>query len=311
LVCSWLIAVAAMGQCRWEPANASATFSTAVWTGSRFVGLGWDTDGYFVAVSPTGIDWTVTTRYTGGGLLAWNGHELMGIIAPNLWTSPDAVTWTEVTTDWDYLQPVFLTWAGERFFAFVPPLWWGGGALMSSADGADWSQVTAPVELAEVGGVVFTGSQYVAVGGEGPWVYTSPDAISWTSQPLPAAVGDTPYLRAVTWNGRLLVAVGDNGLIVTSPDGTTWTLQESGVSVGLDSVAVTSDGFVCSGDNGTLLMSHDGVTWQPEAAPTQNVIFQLIAAGSNTLAIDDTNHVFVRSCEERTTIRRHLSRPPE
>jgi len=310
LVCSWLIAVAATGQCRWEATSASLHFSEAVWTGSRFVGLGQDAGGAFVAASVKGTDWTVTARYSEppSGLLAWNGHELLGIIAPRAWTSPDAVTWTELTTDLGYLQPTFLTWARDKFFAYRPPLWWGAGNFLISADGAQWSLVNAP--LAEERAVTHTGSQYVAVGGPQPCVGTSPDAITWTAQPLPATVGAYPYLNDVTWDGRLLVAAGNDGLIVTSPDGTAWTSQDSGVSASLHAVAVTPDGFVCGGENGTLLTSRDGVNWRQEAAPTQVLIVHLIAGGSSTLAIDANARLFARSCEARRMIRRHLTRLP-
>ena len=311
VVCSWLVAFVATGQCRWEAASASLHFSDALWTGSRFVGLGSDANCPFVALSATGIDWTVTTRYSAmqRGLLAWDGHELLGILAPKAWASPDAVIWTEFTTNLGVVQPTFLTWAGDRFFAYRPPVFWGAGSFLMSADGAQWSMVHAL--LAEVRAVTHTGSQYVAVGGPGPYVGTSPDGISWTAQELPASVGAYPYLNDVKWNGRLLVAAGKDGLIATSDNGTTWNSQDSGVSVSLYSVAVTPDGFVCGGENGTLLTSQYGVTWRPEPTPTKAVIVHLVAGGYRTLAIDGNSRLFVRSCEPLRRIRRHLSRLPE
>ena len=108
VVCSWLVAFVATGQCRCRRRQAlSLHFSGALWTGSRFVGLGSDANGPFVALSATGIDWTVTTRYHAmqRGLLAWDGRELLGILAPKAWASPDAVIWTEFTTNLGVVQP--------------------------------------------------------------------------------------------------------------------------------------------------------------------------------------------------------------
>jgi hypothetical protein len=310
VVCFWLVAFVATGQCRWEAASASLHFSNALWTGSRFVALGSDAGGFFVAVSATGLDWTVTARYgeAAPGLLAWDGHELLGISAPKAWTSPDAVIWTDVTTDLGVVQPTFLTWAGDRFFAYRPPVFWGSGSFLMSADGAQWSMVDRP--LPEVRAVTHTGSQYIAVGGPGPYVGTSPDGISWTAQSLPSSVGTYSYLNDVKWNGRLLVAAGKDGLIATSNDGTTWDTQASGVSGWLYSVAVTPNGFLCGGDGGTLLTSQDGVTWSPEPTPTEVVIVHLVAGGYRTLAIDGNSRLFVRSCEPLRRIRRHLSSRP-
>jgi len=70
-------------------------------------------------------------------------------------------------------------------------------------------------------------------------------------------------INDVTWNGRLFVAVADQGLIRTSPDGITWTMQASGTSENLNAIAAdpVSGKIIVAANNGTLLTSTDGITW--------------------------------------------------
>ena len=285
--------------------------TTAVWTGSHFVTLGWDTSGQLVATSETGLDWTVALRFSlpSNPMLAWDGRELFAMMPPQVWRGLDAVTWIEVPTDFGNLNPRFLTFAGDRFFAFCPPFLWGAGQLKASPDGKHWSIVEQP-RLGDVFQVISTGSLYVAVGGPNPWVDTSRDTVSWSAQLLPPAGGAYPYLHDVAWDGRSLVAVGMSGLIVTSSDGLVWSVQSSGVSTSLYAVATTTDGFVCGGEGGTLLASADAMLWRSEGVPTQSTIVRLVAAGHRTLAVTSDGSVLVRTCEQLHRPRRHLVHLP-
>ena len=57
--------------------------------------------------------------------------------------------------------------------------------------------------------MVWTGSQFVAVGGYGK-IFTSPYGITWTpSRPATAS------LKWVAWSGCRLVVVGNNSTILT------------------------------------------------------------------------------------------------
>ena len=299
----WLSAAVAAAQCQWQPAatNGTIAFFSVVRAGSSFVGVGWDGTENVVATSPDGVAWTVTAHDVPPGMLAWNGSELLGLFSPNGWTSTDASSWTQITTDLGPQQPSLLTSAGGRFFAYVPPLWWGAGSFRTSSGGSDWSYLDSQ----EVNGIVFTGSRYVAVGDS--WTGTSPDGLSWSWAPLPATTEGFNGLKDVAWNGRMLVAVGQNGAVETSRDGTTWTSRTSGVSAELNAVAATQDAFICGGAEGTVLTSPDGATWRLEATPLTNWVYHLVAAGSKTLAVDSYGNTFVRSCQEAPRVRRHLA----
>lgn len=73
---------------------------------------------------------------------------------------------------------------------------------------------------ANLSGVVWSGSQFVAVGYAGT-IVTSPDGHTWTTQ----TSGTSNDLSGVAWSGSRseFVAVGKAGTILTSPDGSTWT----------------------------------------------------------------------------------------
>lgn len=311
LACYWLAPLTASAQCRWEAPNVSLHLGTAAWTGSQFVAVGWDGSDHLVATSATGTDWSVILRFSlpSVPMLAWDGREFLAMLPPQAWRGLDAATWIEVPTDFGYVNPRFLAFAKDRFFAFSPPAFFGAGTLKVSEDGQHWSIVDQP-RLGEVTDVIYAGGLFVAVGGPNPWVDTSLDAVSWSAQPLPPAVGPYPYLDEVAWNGRSLVAVGMSGLIVTSPDGLAWSAQSSGVQASLYAVASTTDGFVCAGERGTVLASPDGTLWRTEDVPTQAMIVRLITAGERTLALTADGGVLVRTCEALHRPGRHLVHPP-
>ncbi|HYS58534.1 MAG TPA: hypothetical protein VEM34_10385 [Burkholderiales bacterium] len=108
-------------------------------------------------------------------------------------------------------------------------------------------------------GVIWSGTQFVAVGGNsgGGSILTSPDGITWTSR----TAGTSSGLQGVTWSGTQFVAVGANGIILTSPDAITWTSRVSGTINLLYGVAWSGAEFVAVGFYGTILTSPDGITW--------------------------------------------------
>ena len=142
-----------------------------------------------------------------------------------------------------------------------------------------------PVDLsvAALKAIVWTGTQFVAVGG-GPngagLILVSTDGFNWSVRS-----SGTPALNAITWTGAELVAVGASGTIITSPDGYRWTAQASNATENLRGVAASDALFVAVGDTGVLLSSPDGVTWSRRVSKTvQNL---------NAVAWNGVRFVFV------------------
>ncbi len=193
-----------------------------------------------------------------------------------------------------------VAWAGTRWVA-VGGNAYGACLVMTSTDGDDWDDcilgsmpglyavASVPGMTAALGedeatawstdlaswtaeaegslafqDVVWTGSQFVAVGQQG-LVKTSPDGRAWTTR----TSGTTEDLTAVAWNGSTLVAVGfDNAasgpLLMVSANGRDWakaTPPAGSPSVMLTAVAWTGSRFVASGGYGYMFTSADGTTW--------------------------------------------------
>jgi len=119
--------------------------------------------------------------------------------------------------------------------------------------------------------VVWTGSQWVAVGNSGR-VKTSPDGETWTLH----TNGLTQHLnlRSVAWNGSNLVAVGvetSTGfpMVATSSDGSSWTVSVfSGLpGVFLNAVEWTGTSFVAMGNDGYVFTSPNGTGWTRHQTP--------------------------------------------
>jgi hypothetical protein len=121
---------------------------------------------------------------------------------------------------------------------------------------------------------------YVAAGGSG-YLYSSPDAITWTSRT--SGFGAQP-INKVIYANSLWVAVGNNGLISTSSNGTTWTARTANFSTNnINDVHYAAGYFVAvgqgggSGNTGGVTYSTDGLTWSrksmtPAIGSTYNFI---------------------------------------
>jgi hypothetical protein len=129
------------------------------------------------------------------------------------------------------------------------------GTILTSSDGATW--ITRSSGTTDpLEGVVWTGTEYAVVGGSGTFL-TSPDGVAWTMQSL--HVNNLFY--GIAWSGSIFVAVGFTGNILTSPDGINWTQRVSGTQDVLQAVTWADSQFVAVGRAGAILTSPDGVTW--------------------------------------------------
>ena len=211
------------------------------WSGSQFVAVGF-----------------ISTAFAGGSFTPPVGQIL---------TSPDGISWTSQSSGASLLGAVASSGSG---LVAVGQTATGGGRgsppIFTSPDGITWTSRSSGVADGLLGGVAWSGTQFVAVGGN-PFVspshstiLTSPDGVTWTQR----ASGTTNPVASVTWTGTQFVAVGSAGLILTSPDGLTWTQQTSNTSADLS--GVTSGALIVAvGQAGpfsdVIVTSPDGVTW--------------------------------------------------
>lgn len=226
--------------------SSGQSLCDVVWTGSRFVGLGFDW-AFGVALSAT---------------------------------SPDGLVW-QVTRSSIALLPRRLAAGAGRFVGVASTLGGSGSFALASDNGADWIAHPLPVPTlvsAQPVDVTFGGGLFAAVGrGSGVnfvdnagFIATSVDGKSWTDRTL---AGTIYRLQAVAFANGRFVAVGDamfDGLpfsrapaAYSSSDGQTWVRDFSGIEtsrreMSLRAIAGHPDGFLAAGD-GDLTLRWNGV----------------------------------------------------
>lgn len=203
----------------------------------------------------------------------------------SVFTSPDAITWTQRTTsnnvDWSSSINGICWSPSVGLFVAVG---FGGGCVQTSSNGTTWTERTASVTSHSWKSVIWveTLGLFVAVGGPAVLadgtdrVMTSPDGINWTTRTTPNESSDW---FDVTWSEELelLVAVSnddntsDPKRIMYSSDAITWTSIEGPISV--DGVFVEFNSvdwspelglFIAVGNSTTVKMakSEDGIDWE-------------------------------------------------
>ncbi len=104
------------------------------------------------------------------------------------------------------------------------------GTLYYSTDGLNWTRTTVTDTTINLNAVVFTGTNWVAVGGNGSSsckIFYSRDGINWTQSAVTAVCAASSGFLDVATDGTRILAVGDAGgtpLVRISIDGgVTWT----------------------------------------------------------------------------------------
>jgi hypothetical protein len=138
-----------------------------------------------------------------------------------LLSSTEGEQWTHQSGPNEFL--VDLAWNGTSLIAVGGLARQGAVFTFTAPDTTTWTESGGDLKK-PLRSVIWTGAQFVAVGGEGG-VAISPDGVTWSEQ----RSGGFQDLLSAAWNGSVLVAVGD-GVMLTSVDGVRW--QEPGVKEG-------------------------------------------------------------------------------
>ena len=247
------------------------------------------------------------------------GNGLWVITAANstiVWTSPDAITWTQrginITTNANprlsYANRLWtihnsgtvyatstdtITWTTRTMPA--SGLWQkvvhGNGTYFNyikntttgatSADGINWTTTTLPFTASMVD-VEFACGLFVALIPNTNTAYTSPDGLNWTARTLPAT-GDW---RGPKFGAGLFVGVGrSSNQCVTSSDGITWTLRTLPSNSTWADVEFGDDLFIAITDTLTEGMSlsaysKDGINWTQQTMTNLGIQWNRIGYGN-------------------------------
>lgn len=214
--------------------------------------------------------------------VAESGDIVAGTIVDNLDGTGTTIAWQRpVQPTTEVLGGV--AWNGSIFLAVG-----GGGTVLSSTDGVNWSSpIIGVAPDADLNAVTrWIDNRFVAVGASGR-IFVSDDAAggSWTES-NPTRVGET--LQGVAWNGAVppadvgedplvdgLVAVGNSGTILTSEDGFTWSNRTSASKTtnALQDINWSRNQYVATGTSGTVVTSPDGRTWSLVSSGTDTSFF--------------------------------------
>ena len=178
------------------------------------------------------------------------------------------------------------------------------GHVMTTIDGGktwDWHMATTGY----IYDVAYTGTQYVAVGGNTAATahsYTSTDLINWTTS---AAAGPTTPFKSVTYNGSSMYVASVNngntaGGLYSSPDGLTWTSRQSTRPIpivkwlGSQFIAVS---YFSTVTTGYILTSTDGINWAQVYALSGAIMVDVAYSGTTYVAVagGTVNKIFTSS----------------
>jgi hypothetical protein len=246
----------------------------------------------------TAMNWTPQTLPVPSGSaimlkrVRWSG-SLFVAVGDSIFTSPDAVTWTERPVG---LSSILMdaTWTGSQFIAVGD-----GGALLTSVDGSTWTPRSVPAGIVSpvLYGVAASTNRMVVVGKQSlvnsptpdtGLILTSTDGVTWTEVPAISSI-----LNAVAWSGSEFVAVGDavnqpiaKAVALTSPDGIAWTSHDMGTATLLVPADIAWNGsrFVVVGSGGGAATSTDGGVWQESGVGAVGTSYAIGWSGQGFLA---------------------------
>lgn len=240
--------------------------------------------GYLLSSSNNGSTWTSRRNQTSTQIITWSIAYGAGLYVAvgsgsSVRSSPDLVTWTARTNAPQSTSNAIIYANGQ--FVYVT-----SDYAVRSTNGTSWSSVLVAGSTLNMGlhGIAYGNSLYVVVGLSG-YVWTSPDAITWTQR----TVSGTPNFRGICWTGSLFVAVGQAGVIYTSPDGITWTSRTSGVTTQLWEVAYIGSTIVAVGASSRILTSTDGITWTARTSADTTKDYYGVSGNSSAAIVCGTN----------------------
>lgn len=242
-----------------------------------------------LASSADGLNWISRDSGTGnnfGGVTFGGGKyvAVQGVIAAY---SSDGATWADVSAGTGSTAALnAVTYDGSQFVAVGT-----SGRVATTPDGINWTNRTSGQTTALRGVAAGTGA-LVAVGDTALIIRSTDAGVTWTPATVPAPLGTTTTLRAVTYAGGQFVAVGFDQVgqiistvILTSPDGTTWTRSNVPYTQSGRSIVYANGRYSVGGGSLSILNSTDGITWTAETSNNAQLILGLANSTAGYVAV--------------------------
>jgi hypothetical protein len=230
--------------------------------------------------STDGVHWDkVLTDTYGITGIAWGNGGWICFSVSHAWTSVDGRQW--VSHDLPEVDPPFdAVWTGTEWAAVGPC-----SVGFRSADGFTWEKWMPWYSCTDYYAVQWTGSRIVA---RGSWLETSVDQKNWIHAELDSFPHDK--IMDMAFDGKTLVAVGQQGALETSTDGLHWTSRRYGSANSIYVAAAGPAGIAAIGP-GKTYFSADGIAWS-EYPYLPDYVRTLIWAGDRYVAAGDHGYVY-------------------
>lgn len=209
----------------WILRNDSRGIQDVVWTGSRYVAVGWKG---LLVTSEDGKTWNAKSAWTQDHLtrLAWNGTRMVAISSQAIHTSEDGLNWNTRTLPAENLYD--LVWTGKEFVTVG-----AHGHVYYSVDALQWDSVSCGID-ADLDGITWNDSMLVVTDFEQGSIATTKDHKTWNL--LPSRMERWVDIR---WTGSEFVAIGTNDRLMFSRDLAGWSTSGMSAPTRLPSLVWT------------------------------------------------------------------------
>jgi hypothetical protein len=187
------------------PLGITTRLFSMIWMGTQFVALG---DTNTVVTSPDGSTWTIQPPSSGYTFHhgTWTGSLAIATAVEGIVVSQNGVDWQKVFGS--SVSKMYDVASNGNISVAV------GGVLdtvYSSTDGMTWATRTLPASISSLGGIKWTGTEFLGVG-SGDFLIRSPDGITWSAR----HIGTGLVLSDIAAHGDTMVAVSTDGSIIVN-----------------------------------------------------------------------------------------------
>lgn len=250
--------------------NTTSAFESLAYGNGVWI-AGGQTGSQFKSSTDT-ITWTTISIGSGSMLdIIYENNLWVAGISNTIFTSTDAVTWTQRTSNLSGV--IYKIKYGNGLWIVSAQ----SGQLRTSTDTITWVTRNSNFGTSDILSLAYGNGLWVA-GGGGTSIRSSTDGITWitvTSNFTTGAVG------AIAYGNGLWVAGNDsNNTLRTSTDGSTWVTRTSNMSSGIIA-AIWNNIWIIAGSGGSLRTSTDGITWVTKSSNFGSSYISEIAYGND------------------------------
>lgn len=266
------------------PMNNKERLTNIHWCNNQFISLYEDK----VFISKDGVNWTEKRlkkklKYPYGKMAYGNGKYVLVntyltrgkiVFHQTISYSTDLVNWkTQEFTYYGYYNDIVFN--GKCFVIVGNGISTGkDGVIVTSTNGVKWNTVKKDIE--KLMDVIWTGKEFICVGGESQYyydkppvnvVYSSKDGISWKKI---CEYNMKSKFTKIAYSGSTAVVITDSG-IYYSKDFINWTPVETDINQKPVDVIWTGKKFIVAGKDNTIITSDDGSKWEVmQAGPSHS-----------------------------------------